>query len=556
MPQFSTTPPRFTPLFELLLTFLVVALAAKLAGPLGANGVLAGLDGRYLHETTSANAERGLQAMALGAQLPARLATLALCGWLALRVGRSRVPRLTAQGLIGALWLGLWGTQFAAGSGTPWLAAAGGLCTAALFAHWRSQRTGQRHRFLTSAQAVNAIAYPGWVLFTGLGLIWLVDYSARGYPKLRFLALAQFDALFAAYAVLTLMAACGPALAGVLARVFAALDRASLPRAATGTGVGAGIGVSSGWRGKLGRLAPLAIPLLLAAWALFVVLVYGAKRPALTSELLRLPFYLVGGWVLFRWASQGRAARALAGGALATFAVLAGLLGTRDFGQVLLLGLGLAIASGTAVALVLGGQRVGVLAGVLVAVCIVSFGLDLINQHGHWVSKHIGERAIALDTPFAGKLDYLSQLRWFAASTPALGHPLTQVPWCGTLPMLARLADGQPCNGVPKEIHSDYVFAALAGVWGSAAALVITAALALWLVSLVRAPAGAQAGDPNGFRRAVFACFVAVTLVQLLFTALGSVGLVVLTGITYPLLAFGGASLLASAGLLGLGMQR
>ena len=84
--------------------------------------------------------------------------------------------------------------------------------------------------------------------------------------------------------------------------------------------------------------------------------------------------------------------------------------------------------------------------------------------------------------------------------------------------------------------------------------MAITLCLDLWLLSMVRLPSTLNPGDPQRLRLAIFACFVAITLAQLFFTALGSLGQVVLTGITFPFMAFGGASLVASAALVGLGL--
>ena len=530
-----------TAFFELLLTLFVTGFLVILAQPLTDVSAVIGLGGRYLSSELAGENAKAQAAMALATDLPQRLAWLAACGWLALRIGRAHLPRVSALALIGAVWAVLWGTQFAPNDDAIWLVGAAGLCMLAFLAQ----------RFLKSAaaapQAVNAIAYPGWVLFTGLGLIWLVDYSARAYLKWQFLALYQFDSLFIAYVVLSLVAAGGGALTGVLARLLAGFDRAVLPFDVHLPAASEPVH----WKRLARKLLPLAVPVVLVVWALVIVVVFGKQRPALTSELLRLPFYVAGGWVVYRWAGQNNSWRMFAGLGLAVFAVAAGLVGTGDFGQVLLVGLGLAVTAGAAVAYLLGGHRLAVLVGALVAASLVAAGLHLVSEYGHWVSTHIGHRAYAVANRFEGKLDYLSELRWFAASTPTGGHGLTQTPWCGTL---AHLEEQVRCAGVPREMHSDYVFAGLAGLWGPWAALATTLALALWLLSLVRLPQTHASGNTNALRHAIFASSVVVTLVQLLFTAMGSLGLVVLTGITFPFVAFGGASLLACAAVVGVGL--
>jgi cell division protein FtsW (lipid II flippase) len=535
----QNTSTRNTLVFELLLTLLVAGFLAWLAVPLGDEAYSSGLGDRYQQDFGTPAEAQADRALDLAENLPSTLATLALGGWIALRLARSHLSRRAVVCFQVAVWLGVWAMAY-----SPNDAVAG----PRIWAAWACAALGAavtwatKQNMVKSHVPVHALAYPGWVLFTGLGLVWLVDYSARSYAKWRFLALGHADTLLLAYGVMTMLAACSTQLAGLLSRIFAAWDKA--------TTTAHGITLASR---VLKRLAPLSIPLIFALWTVAVVLVFGKSRPALTSELLRLPFFLVGGWMLYRWAMQGQGGRAFVGASVGVLVATAGLAGTGDFGQVLLIGLGLAIACGTAVALLLGGSRPALLAGVLAAVALISFGLQLINDYGHQVSRHIGWRAEALVNPFAGRLEYLSELRWFAASTPWDGHGPTQVPWCGTLGSLDATLR---CTGVPKEMHSDYVFQGIAGVWGAWGAALITGALALWLVSLVQVGPATRVADPKDLGHWVVACFAAVTLAQLLFTTLGSLGLVALTGITYPLVGLGSSSLLVCAGFAGMAMRR
>jgi cell division protein FtsW (lipid II flippase) len=528
----SSGTARRNPIVEVIFLLAIGAFFIWLAQPLGDELARYGLRNRYQLFVEIKNG----RAIWLATNLSTLLIVFAACGWLAMRIGRSRLPRVSAALLIAGLWLAVWGGFFATDHIIGYSTAAGAITLSGLV--WARIKRGTP---MPASAAASAFAFPGWVLFSGIGLVWLVDYSARSYPSLRFLAANHAEHLFAAYGVLTLAAACGPALVGVLARVFALLDTATLPQKAAGA------------RGLLRSFAPLVIALLYAVWTLAIVLAFGKSRSALTSELTRLPLYVVGGWLLYRWALQGAQGRAAIGAALGLLAAIAALVSTGDFGQVLLIGLGLAIAIGAAVSKLLGGSRVAVLTGALIAVALAATGLQLVEQFGHLVSARIGGRVLAKDTDFAGKLEYLSELRWFAFATPAGGHGLTEVPWCGTL---ATLNGVTACNGVPRQLHSDYVFAGLAGVWGAWVALAITAALAVWLVSLIRVQVTKRAGDPDDFRHWVFVCFAVVTLAQLLFTCMGSLGLVVLTGVTYPLLAVGSASLIASAALIGLVLNR
>lgn len=532
----SRTPVAYRPalLFEFLFTLATGLLLAWVAHPLVSPEAISGLGDRYLSPAAVPDVQ-AQRAMALTGSLPLLLPILALVGWLALRLGRSRLPRLAVVAGQAALWLLVWTSTLDPDVGAS---AKAGWFAVALIALSVALTLRKRPSLGIVAGPVRAFAFPGWVLFTGLGLIWLVDFSARGYPKLRFLGLAHVDALVAAYAIVTICAGVSHQLVAILARLCAAVDRA----------------MWQGPRHGLMRVAPLVMPLLFTLWCGAVAVTFGPSRPALTSELLRLPFYVVGAWSLHRWAEQGQRRRALGLGALAVVAIAASLADTGDFGQILLVCLGLAIALGTAINLVLGGSRLAAVAGVGAALLVVFGGLQLVHDYGHLVARHIGWRVAALDTPFDGRLEYLSELRWFAASTPPGGHGLTQVPWCGTVASLDQTA--ARCNGVPAQIASDYVFFGLAGAWGLWTAAGITVLLATWLVSLVGMRRPTAPEDPGGLRSWLVACFVAVTLAQLVFTTLGCLGLVLLTGVTFPLVGFGSASLTVSAVFVGLALRR
>ena len=69
-----------------------------------------------------------------------------------------------------------------------------------------------------------------------------------------------------------------------------------------------------------------------------------------------------------------------------------------------------------------------------------------------------------LAAPFASANDQLALVTWFQRAAPAEGFGLGAVPWCGFAP-------SRGCSGVPAQIHSDYTFTALVGVFGAAGRL-------------------------------------------------------------------------------------
>jgi len=148
-------------------------------------------------------------------------------------------------------------------------------------------------------------------------------------------------------------------------------------------------------------------------------------------------------------------------------------------------------------------------------------------------------------------------ITWFQESAPAQGYGFGAVPWCGEMA-------GATCRGVPKQIQSDYVFTAFAGVYGKAAALALVALLALWLVRVVlhhgRATRGtvtleSAALTQQAWLSWIAVCWVGLTLAQLAITVAGNLGWLPLTGITFPFASFGAWSLLANTFFLSLAIS-
>ncbi len=128
---------------------------------------------------------------------------------------------------------------------------------------------------------------------------------------------------------------------------------------------------------------------------------------------------------------------------------------------------------------------------------------------------------------------------WFRQAAPANGFGLGAVPWCGFT--------SAPCAGVPAQIHSDYTFTALVGVFGWSAAWALTLGCALWLHRLIRHHGRVTRGEPRFVKRAgrvvadnqaflswVGVAWVVLTLCQLAVTVAGNVAVLPLTGVTFP----------------------
>lgn len=152
------------------------------------------------------------------------LAGLGLLGWVSLLIARWRAALLLRLALCAGLWtaLGVWlkvmPAQVVIWIATPVL---GFLITE--FALWKQR--GQRAWQSPVSVSAGPWLYPAWVLLTGMGLIWLLDVSARGDPKDMFQGLNQARALWVAYYAFALMAVLAPWLLQVVMHLFERVQR-------------------------------------------------------------------------------------------------------------------------------------------------------------------------------------------------------------------------------------------------------------------------------------------------------------------------------------------
>lgn len=426
-----------------------------------------------------------------------------------------------------------------------------------------SQPSGRRPRPEMQTPS-SRTGYAGFVLFVGMGWWLLLDLSATGHYVNRFHALYQQVYVFAAFVLLTMIAPLRLALADRLGRWFGAFLLITRPR---------GIGL----RRYLPWLAYIAGALIVLGAAS----VTKRSQTQLTSEIFRLWLVFGASWFFL---VRGETALALSGGGasvggfkggdmgamrgivfLAPLAfVLAvpvvGLVLTDDFGPLFVMLYSASIFLGAAFAFAffdLAGYRrwLGASVGVLVAgawVYLITYALYALPAP----LARIAERLATVRNPFTATNDQLAIITWFQESAPAEGYGLGSVPWCGE-------NAGAGC-AVPRQVQSDYIFTAFAGVYGKVAALLMVAALAMWLVRLVvhhsRATRGVVAlGSPEATQQAwlswISVCWVGLTLAQLMITVAGNLGWLPLTGITYPFASFGAWSLLANTFFLGLAIS-
>ena len=434
-----------------------------------------------------------------------------------------------------------------------WLCAA-----AALLLFWAlGRRRDTATTDASSAQAMSSrIGYAGLVLATGLGWLLLLDLSANGQPGNRYLALYHQGHLWLGMLVFSVLLFLRQPLSrglGWMLSIAGEMARGSVRRL-----------------GFAGAFAALSL-LTLAAVVGFGLSLSNMRQ--LTSELGRVWLIVGAAWFFFlragplaeRLARSGPAGMSFWGYVrplLFVVAVLiAAMLITRDMGPLLIAG----YASGAFLAAAVAMwwyQRSGrtrwafVLAVALFATWIGATTVALFKLGS--ADGVTATRLESLAAPFASTNDQLALVSWFQHATPPEGFGIGAAPWCGYAPV-------GNCSGVPAQIHSDYTFTAIVGVFGAMAAWTAALACAVWLHRLIRhhgrvtrgeplliATGGHLANDGQALLSWVGVAWVVLTSCQLAVTVAGNLAVLPLTGVTFPFVSFGMTSLLVNLAFLAL----
>ena len=430
------------------------------------------------------------------------------------------------------------------------------VASAVLVGVWAVSR---KHRNLAEApaQAMSTrVGYPGLVLATGLGAVLLLDLSANGHPVNRYLALYHQGHLWLGMLLFSLLLFLRQVLARGLGWLLSITGEAAISAAR-----------------RLGRSGALVAVVVATALALTVFALSLSNLRQFTSELGRVWlivgaawfFFLRGGPLAERLARAGPAAAAMwryLWPLLFVVAVLiAAMLVTHDMGPLLIAGYacGAFLAASAAMWWHLrSGHRLGpfMLAVLLFAAWIAGVTLALFQLGS--VDSVTATRLESLAAPLASTNDQQALVSWFQRAAPAQGFGIGATPWCGFSPA------GQ-CSGVPAQIHSDYTFTAIAGVFGAAVAWAAAVGCALWLHRLVRHHGRVTGGEPRLVASAgrlvidgqallswIGVAWVVLTLCQLAVTVAGNLALLPLTGVTFPFVSFGMTSLLVNLAFLAL----
>ncbi|TAN52599.1 MAG: hypothetical protein EPN21_03590 [Methylococcaceae bacterium] len=473
-------------------------------------------------------------------------------GWLALWLARRQRPG--AGWICSALWsmAAMLPQPYGLPGGFWWTLAA--LCLAGYLCFGIFNRQGGVVQARTGSAAAatlwSATGWPGWVFFTGIGLLWVIDFAARGPERAAFFGLYQADALWLANLSLS------------LAALWRDRWLTGLVRAATA--------LTDLWMRRRG-------PLLLGGCGLLLTLAIGCvgrpddvkpwpglAKPHLSSELLRSIFAIALAWCLYR-AGEYRTSRPRIRSTLLQLGavlllVLAGLAWSRDGGPALVIFLALCLTFNTPLAHALASRHAA--GGLLALLVLMLAGWASWDYAVHDIaprfSQRAAERAAAIHAPYRAGSPYLAQVHWLMDATPPAGFGLARVPWCGAKAMVGIGA----CtlgSGAPLQTPSDYAPAGLAAVYGLPGAALLLFALLIWLAGLSW-PGLAAWRSGRAPPWALLQCWLVVVfallaLAQTLITVGGSLGAIPLTGVTLPLLGYGGAALCMAALWAGLALN-
>ncbi|MBC7617918.1 MAG: hypothetical protein H7293_02815 [Candidatus Saccharibacteria bacterium] len=498
------------------------------------------------------------------------LALLGLTGWLALQLARAGRADATCGML--ALWAGLaWVIrpfQFAA---YVWLIA---LVTALLLGILaRVFRSGRRSPDRVILNILIACVWPGWLLLTGVGVLTALDFAATGplvpggmaltpiRPGVRYFGLNQLDALWLASGLLlavvcwrTWLLRSWITLCGTAA---ALLQRRRGPAILLMLALLLAFGM--GWLGYFEKRAFLGIPSL-----------HGGGKPHITGELLRLLACVVLAWFAYRvgeWdASAQRAGTAACGLLLVLFFCTLSLWLSDDKGPLLILALAFALLLG--VPLLQGRHSTATSLALCVTGVVAVLWLwrtTLVEWLPQWSLQALQRAAQVMDS-FHANRPFMAQALWLMDATPQAGFGLGgRVPYCG-----AQVLAGQaPCtltSGAPLQTASDLAWVPLYASLGAAGALILTILLLMWLFALLagqwlawRSGAPDQAaGVMQPARRLALlpVWLVAVPVLAAQAQTLVTIGPAMfwssLTGVTLPLLGYGGTALCVAGLWVGL----
>jgi cell division protein FtsW (lipid II flippase) len=486
------------------------------------------------HLSAATNAQKANQLLLLNESLQRLLAFHAFMTWLMFSVARRPWTWVVQSLMLTGLGLIFWGGLYLlGGSASPMLhPVALSALTASMVLLWLLRHFGKStQRDTVKNISVSVFLLPGWWFFTAIGWLLLWDQSLNFHPRLRFLALEQWFSWCIASWLMALMACHSLTLTGwvhrlnvwcfsmltfwqIVGRILVGIGVIALFAALHRLGVG---------QYMTGEMAKGLVVIAAAGWSLWKLpMIAEFWQARLTREVLPNLMLLVAILLI-----------------AAMIAVV-----TSDKGPLLVLGMVLVVLLSSGL-----GWTTGIAMVALGLLILVMVGVDL---------EVVGGRLQAWRNPFTADHDDMARLVWFqaVASESSWGFGPGQTPWCGSV-------QWERCYGLPLQLQSDYTFTAIKGWWGPLGSWLLVLVFSLWCFHLM-AHAARQSNERTtplsllSLPRVLLAqqahlLFITALLIllQSWVTVAGNLGWLPLTGVTWPLLSFGKASLWFSSVLLG-----
>ena len=487
------------------------------------------------------------------------------CGWAALQLARS--PVRGGRWLALALWSGMaWTLRPFHLPSVVWTLI--GLLTLCIAGTSFMRRSRGKQR-IGPLNPLIACVWPGWLLLTGVGLLIQIDFAATGplvpngysltpiKPGARFFGLNQADAIWLSTGILIVVvgwrAAILKAWVGVCQGAATVLQR---PRGSLLCFLLAlVIAIFLGWLGLVKHRLFLGVPG-----------INGGGKPHIAGEILRLAACGVLAWFAYRngeW--RGSRMRTVRTGAVIFVIVLLsalGLLLADDKGPLLILALALPMLLVTPILRVACAHWRAAIVGLIGAGLLIgAWRTALVEWLPQW-SNEAANRAALMADAFTAYRPTMAQARWLLDASPSGGFGLGRVPYCGA----QALYDMTRCtlgSGAPLQMPSDLAYVPLVVTFGATTAACLIATLLGWLSVCVagqwltsRSTAETSA---TRFRRDLGLLpvwLVAIPTLAAQAQTIVSVGAALswssLTGVTLPLLGYGGSALCATALWVGL----
>lgn len=418
-----------------------------------------------------------------------------------------------------------------------------------------ARRRRQAKHALPKQAMGSRLGYAIFVLLAGIGWLLLLDLSATAHPKNQYLALYQQGFLWGAFVLISVISLWRPQFADFLTRILALAANISrkLARALpgghwTGLFIAGLIIVILFWLARNNRQVTSELGRL---WLIFGTAWFFYLRGDLTLNPQR---FTVSGW---RWLLQFIAPL------MFVVAVLIGaMVVTDDMGPLLisLYGSGVFFAAAIMFALYRRGwsHTHAALPGLILLALWLTGITEALLTFGK-LHATTASRLESMDNPLIATNDQLALISWFRQNVPNFGYGIGHVPWCGQ-------GNSGICHGVPLQIHSDYTFSALSGLFGQWIAGIIVSITAYWLYHLAKyhplvtagIPAsrassdGSRTPDNQAYISWLCVIWITLTVCQLAITVAGNLRVLPLTGVTFPFVSYGITSLWVNSLFLGL----